>query len=169
MAEHFTHNEKVGCSIQPPASLIKDDIISAFDEILDYVYGRSRGRDYPSKFDYKVAQEWIDEGVTLPIACCVFYIRMSIMHERWLRQKDVHDKTNIPQHLGLFDENIRLAITRIKSGGGPIAIWEQSESQWRARIKGFYSNNIWLSDMWGPRPGEEGCRVPLRFMKEKKK
>ena len=143
-----------------------DHIIAAFDEILDYVYGRSRGRDYPSKFDKVTAQEWIDEGLTLPIACCVFYTRMSMMHERWLRQRDPHDKTNIPQHIGIFDENIRAAIRRYNAGGEPLAVWEIAESKWRSRLSIWFTQQKWLEDMWGPKPGDEGCRVSTRLLAE---
>jgi hypothetical protein len=144
-------------------------IISAFDEILDYVYGRSRGRDYPSKFDNKTAKEWIEEGLTVPIASAVFYHRMSIMHERWLRQFNPSDKTNIPQHLGLFDENIRSAIARVKCGGAPVEVWELSESRWKARLRGFFSKKLWIEDLWGPSPDKPGCRAPSDLIAEAKK
>jgi len=144
-----------------------DDIIQAFDEILDYVYGRSRGRDYPSKDDPKIAQAWIDEGLTVPIACCVFYQRMSMMHERWLRQNDQNDKTNIPRNIGVFDENIRAAIVRAKAGGESLSMMDIIDSRWRSRLKGFYSaKKYWYPDLWGPEPGQDGCRASPRLIAE---
>lgn len=145
-----------------------EQIIAAFDEILDYVYGRSRGRDYPSKFDKDNAQDWIDLGLTVPIASAVFYHQMSRLHERWLRNFDPKDKANIPQHIGIFEEHILSAIQRVQAGGEPIASWEQSESKWRARIKGFYRKKLWQREMWGPEPGEDGCRAPPRLLAESK-
>lgn len=149
-----------------------EDIIAAFDAALDYIYGRSRGRDYPAKSDLEYAAAWLQEGLTLHVACFVFYHRMSGMHELWLRQKDHRDDKHIPATLKFFDESIRSGIARHKAGGEPIASWEQSESQWIARIKGWIDNGRWLTDAWGSRPFEEGCRAPQRLIdkvtKEKK-
>ena len=147
-------------------NLTPDDVIKAFDETLDFVFGRSRGRDYPAREDVKFAQEWIDAGLTLTVAYCVFYHRMNIMHEYWLKQIDHRDNKNIPATLKFFDENIQAGIARQKAGGEPIAVWEQSESQWRARIKGFYSQGLWLHDMWGPSPKNPDCRAPSRLLVE---
>lgn len=140
------------------------EIIAAFDACLDFIWGRRYGRDYPSKDDEKFAVEWISEGLTVAVACCVFYQRMSMMHERWLRQINHNDKTNIPRNIGVFDENIRAACARIRSDGEPISTWEQSESQWVARMGTWLKGKKWLSDLWGPAPGETGCRVPPRLL-----
>lgn len=145
------------------------DIITAFDEILDYVYGRSRGRDYPSKSDEKTAEEWISAGLTVPIASLIFYQRMSLMHERWLSNFDPHSKINYPALLSVFDENIKAALARVKSGGDPVSVWEQSESQWLARLNGFFSKKLWQAEMWGPSPDDLGCRAPQRLIEEAKK
>lgn len=146
-----------------------DDIITAFDEILDYTFGRSRGRDYPAKEDKKYAKEWLEDGLTMPIACCVFHQKMSQMHDLWMRDHDHTNNKNIPATLKFFDEFIRSALSRVRAGGDPIATWEQSESQWRARLIGFYSKNFWNVDMWGAIPGEDGCRCPPRLIAERKK
>lgn len=146
-----------------------ESIIGAFDEILDYVFGRSRGRDYPYKTDSEIAQEWIDQGLTLPIACAVFYHQISRLHENWSKQHNHNDRKNIPSTLKFFNDYMLAAIQRVRAGGEPIAVWEQSESQWRARIKSWYAGNgRWLKEMWGPEPGTDGCRAPPRLLLELK-
>lgn len=144
-------------------------IIAAFDEILDYVYGRNRGRDYESKDDAKYAQDWIDQGLTIPIASAVFYQRMEMMHERWLRNHDPHSQVNYPAVLKLFHENIFAALNRVKQGGEQLAVWELSESKWKARLNGWYGKKLWNRDMFGPTPDEPDCRCPPRLMAEAKK
>jgi hypothetical protein len=146
-----------------------EEIIEAFDEILDFVFGRNRGRDYPSKFDESTASDWIERGITIPIASAIFYQRMTMMHERWLHQSNHQDKKNIPQNLGIFDENIRAATERVKAGGKPISTWEQSEYQWKARLKGFFSKKLWNTNLWGPCPDDPDCRAPKRLIDEAKK
>lgn len=145
-----------------------EQVIAAFDDCLDFIYGRSRGRDYISKEDIKYATEWIEEGLTIHVACFVFYHRMSAMHELWVKQLDPNDNKHIPATLKFFNEAIMDGISRWKRGGEGIAVWEQSESQWKARLNGFYSKNLWNTDLWGPRPGESECRVPPRLLTEVK-
>lgn len=142
-------------------------IIEAFDEILDFVYGRSRGRDYHGKEDLTYATQWVEYGLTVPIASAVFWQRMNIMHERWLRQHDHNDTTNIPRNPGLFDENIRAALARVRAGGEPIEVWEQSESLWKARIRAFLKDpDSWTLyiESWGNPPGQPGSRVSARLL-----
>lgn len=140
-------------------------IIAAFDEILDYVYGRRYGRDNPHKSDTETAQDWIDGGITLTIATAVFYHRMSQMHERFLRQQDDRDRSNIPGSLKVFDENIESAIRRVKNEGQTDP-WESVDSRWRMRIGYFLKNRKWLDDLWGPAPDQPGCRAPVRLLGE---
>lgn len=155
-----------------PNDLKPEEIVAAFDEILDYVFGRSRGRDYPAKEDIKYATQWLEQGLTLPIACAVFYHRMSAMHDLWLKQINHADNKHIPATLKFFDEAITAGINRHKAGGEPIASWEQSESQWRARLRLFFNrlpNRCWNHDLWGPAPDEDGCRASPRLLAEAKK
>lgn len=144
------------------------EIIQAFDEILDYIYGRSRGRDYHHKSDPETASRWIKEGITLPIASVVFYQKIVVMHEAWLRCT-LGDREAIPHSLKVCDEAIMAAISRVKAGGEPIAVWEQSQSQWVARARGFITKKLWNRDMWGPTPDEPNCRCPPRLLAEAKK
>lgn len=149
-----------------------ESIIEAFDEILDYVYGRSRGRDYAAKDDLQYAKDWVERGLTVPIASAIFYHRMSIMHERWCRNRDPNSHENWPAVLKVFDDNILSALNRVAAGGEPIAVWEQSESQWRARIRLFFNKlpkRCWNHDLWGAAPDEPNCRAPTRLIEEAKK
>lgn len=144
-----------------------EDIIAAFDECLDFVYGRRWGRDNMHKTDMQTAQEWILAGVTVPLATIVFHTQMVRMHERWLHQHDLSDRSNIPGCLKIFDENIESAIRRQLAGGAELDVWEQVDSQWRARVKGWIKNpNAWNIDMWGPLPNANDCRVPKRVIAE---
>jgi hypothetical protein len=70
-------------------------IIEAFDECLEFVYGRQYGRDNPHRSDSQTAARWIDGGLTLPVACFVFYRQMNLLHEKWLRD-DLKDRSHIP-------------------------------------------------------------------------
>jgi hypothetical protein len=127
-----------------------EEIIAAFDEILDYVYGRSRGRDYPSKFDKKDAETWIEKGLTVPIASAVFYRQMSMMHERWLRMPP-NDRTLIPVHIGYFAENIENALNRIKNGGEN-SFSDNVNATWKLRLRGWLKGFPWYENMWGTPP-----------------
>ena len=139
-------------------------VVEAFDEILDYVYGRSRGRDWHHKDDLKTAQEWIDKGLTLPIACVVFHHRMVIMHEAWLRRPP-NDREAVPHSLKFCSEHIDTAIRRSKRGGD-FSQWEQTEMQWRNRIKAWLKGHSWYENLWGAVPGDPYCRVPKSLIRE---
>ncbi len=34
------------------------------------------------------------------------------------------------------------------------------DSQWRARVNGWKPGKMWMTNDWGPPPGQPGCRVP---------
>jgi hypothetical protein len=141
-----------------------EQIIAAFDECLDYVYGRQYGRDNAHSSDMATALRWCNMGLTVPISCFVFYRQMNLMHERWLRDT-IKDKSHIPHSLKVFDENIEAAIRRAK--GGDVSSWDLAESQWRARIKGWINNPLrWTENMWGPPPNHPGCRAPASLINE---
>lgn len=142
------------------------DIIKAFDEVLDYVYGRRWGRDYQHKSDEETARSWCAEGLTVPLATMVFFNRMNYMHEKWLRQSNLSDRSNIPHSLKIFDENIHSAIRRAQNGGSEIEPWELIESQWRARVLFWLTEKIWNEDMFGPSPDDSACRTPHRLLIE---
>jgi hypothetical protein len=38
-----------------------------------------------------------------------------------------------------------------------------TDSQWPLRVKGFKSSGFW-STSWGPRPGEDGCQCPQKYL-----
>jgi hypothetical protein len=38
-----------------------------------------------------------------------------------------------------------------------------TEAEWSDRVKHFYLDHQW-SGLWGPRPGESGCQVPLHLL-----
>jgi len=148
-----------------------DQIIAAFDEIRCFIWGDQYARYQPYKDDAKTAERWIEHGITLPIASVVFFQRMSLMHERWLRD-DVDDRSNLPNSLKVFDEDIRIALIRLK--GNELSHWDKEESKWLARLNGFKKNQAhWNVDMWGERPDHPDCRAPqhllieLKFRKKK--
>jgi hypothetical protein len=139
-------------------------IIEAFDACLEYVYGRCYGRDNPHKSDVETAKRWITAGLTVPVACFVFYRQMNLMHEKWGRD-ELRDRSHIPHALKVFDENIEAGIRRAKDGA--LSAWDMAESQWRARVKGWLKRpELWNADMWGPPPGVEGCRAPRSVLVE---
>lgn len=139
------------------------DLIEVFDSALIFYYGQRYARENPHKTDAETAQKWFDAGCTVILAALVFGERMAMMHERFLRNINPNDCTNIPALLSIFEENIYSALRR-EGVGGVIDAWEAAESQWRARINGWKKKKIWLPEMWGPAPGQHGCRVPKRFL-----
>lgn len=144
-----------------------DQIIAAFDECLDFVYGRRWGRDYRHKSDVETAQRWVAAGITIPIASIVFYQRMTYMHEKWMGNHDLSDRSKIPHSLKLFDENIEAAIRRVAAGGAEVDMWEQAQSQWRARISFWLKKpESWRVEMWGEPPGHSDCRAPHSLLAE---
>lgn len=38
-----------------------------------------------------------------------------------------------------------------------------TEEPWEARMNGWREKQFWMPSIWGPRPGEPGCRVPQQF------
>lgn len=142
-----------------------DQIIASFDQIVDYVYGRRYGRDNPHITDQKTAETWIEQGLTLPIACAVFMRQLSVMHEHWLRQVDHTDRKNIPTTLKFFDEKIQTAIMKIEQKFENEYIDVEGE-KWRNRIGFWLKGYAWYENLWGPVPGEPGCRAPSRLLAE---
>jgi uncharacterized protein YdaU (DUF1376 family) len=35
---------------------------------------------------------------------------------------------------------------------------------WQQRLAGFRKNGFWLEAQWGPKPGDDGCQVPAKFL-----
>ena len=142
-----------------------EDIVRAFDVCLVYLYGQRYARDNPHKTDMETATLWIDKGITLEIACFVFFDRMSYLHEKHLKNHDKGDRSDIPHSLKLFDDNIECAIRKI--GGDELDEWEKVNNQWRARCRGWKKDRkFWRPEMWGPEPFKEGTRVPNSILNE---
>jgi hypothetical protein len=160
---------------EPPAALdafatvqtlpaTQSQIIEAFDDCLEYVYGRQYGRDNPHKYDTDTAELWIAAGLTVTVACFVFYRQMNLMHEKWLRDQ-LRDRSHIPHCLKVFDENIEAGIRHQKQGD--VTTWEMADSQWRSRLKVWIMRpDLWRTEMWGPPPGDSACRAPRSVMVE---
>jgi hypothetical protein len=145
-----------------------EDIVSAFDECRDYVFGRSLGRDNPHASDLVTAKRWVSEGLTLTIAVIVFHEQMSWMHEKFLRFGDGKDRRYLPTSLKVFNENIETAIRRMQNGGH-FDTWESEILKWRSRCKGWKKDpNLWRAESWGPPPFHDGCMVPREVLKELK-
>jgi len=145
-----------------------DDIIRAFDDCLDYIFGRALGRDNPHATDAATARKWLADGLTLVIAVIVFHEQMNWMHEKFLRFGNAKDRSYLPSALKVFNDNIETAIRRHQNGG-QLDEWDRRDSQWRARVKGWARNpRLWRQDMWGPPPGQPGCRLPRSVLVELK-
>lgn len=142
------------------------ELIKAFDECRDYIFGYSLGRDNPHKDDEATAEHWITAGVTLVVAVMVFFEQMSWMHEKFLRFGGAKDRSYLPASLKVFDDNIAAAIRR-SNGGGQSEPWENNIAQWRSRCKAWQRNkSSWISNHWGSEPFEDGCRVPKEILTE---
>ena len=138
-------------------------IIEAFDVCLIYIYGQRYARENAYKDDTETASQWIKEGITIEIACFVFFKEMSWMHEKFLHWHNSQDRKLIPHSLKVFNENIEAAIR--KSTGEEMDEWEKTISLWRARYRGWIKNKShWQREMWGPEPDEKGTRVPKSLM-----
>jgi hypothetical protein len=95
----------------------------------------------------------------------VFTKEMAWMHEKYLRSGHLRDRQFIPHSLKVFDENIAAAMRRAKGDG--VEDWEKTDSLWRARIAGWRRKpQTWQQEMWGPAPGQPGCRAPQQVMLE---
>lgn len=44
---------------------------------------------------------------------------------------------------------------------------DREAMQWRARLDGWRSDRTWFANLWGPKPGEPGCRVPAALLVER--
>jgi hypothetical protein len=135
-------------------------IIAAFDQCLDYTFGRSLGRDNPHKDDAATAHSWVSNGADLVLCIMVFSHEMSWMHEKYLRSGPLRERRFIPHSLKVFDENIAAALRRSRAGGHADD-WEKADSLWRSRVTGWTRKPaLWRAETWGPPPGKPGCRVP---------
>jgi hypothetical protein len=124
-------------------------IVKAFDQCLDYTYGRELGRDNPHKSDIETAQRWVAAGADLVLCVMVFTQQMAWMHEKYLRSGHLRDRALIPHSLKVFDENIAAAIRLVKAGG--VDDTEKAYSLWRSRVKGWQRNpRLWRTESWGP-------------------
>jgi uncharacterized protein YdaU (DUF1376 family) len=88
-------------------------------------------------------------------------------------RKDVGDEALIAilgqaQRHGPIDavEYLSKAVAQRKNGGSRKP-WEKppadalpTEEPWEARLNGWREKRFWMPQMWGPPPGEAGCRVP---------
>lgn len=141
-----------------------EEIIIAFDECREYFFGCALGRDNPQKSDLETAQAWIDEGVTLATATIVFTEQMAWMHEKFLKHGGGKDRSYLPASLKVFDENIEVAIRKVKNGGH-FDIWESEILRWRCRCRAWSKDpSSWKVGHWGPAPFEKGCRVPKEVL-----
>lgn len=143
-----------------------EDVIGAFDDCRELIFGIALGRDNPYREDKATAQKWIDGGLTFVVAVCVFFEQMSWMHEKFLRYGQAKERSYLPASLKVFDENIEAAIRKQK-GGGQTEFWETEISRWRSRCRGWKRNpQLWNSNQWGPAPFEAGSRIPKAVMEE---
>lgn len=143
-----------------------DDIVKAFDECREYIFGYGLGRDNPHKEDKATADRWIKDGLNLVVAVMVFYEQMNWMHEKFLMFGNGKDRKYLPASLKVFDENIEVAIRRSKNGG-QTEFWEAEICKWRARCKGWLKDRrLWQENMWGSQPFEAGNRVPKLVLEE---
>lgn len=143
-----------------------EDIIKAFDECREYVFGYAWGRDNPHSSDKGTATEWLTKGLTFVVAVMVFYEQMNWMHEKFLRYGNAKERSYLPASLKVFNDNIETAIRRSKDGG-QVDQMDKVMSSWRSRCKAWFKNPaLWRVEMWGPEPFKEGSRVPQLILNE---
>jgi hypothetical protein len=143
-----------------------EEIIKAFDDVREYVFGYSLGRDNPHASDKETAKSWLESGLTLVVAVIVFSEQMNWMHEKFLRYGHAKDRSYLPASLKVFNENIEAAIRKSK-GDGAFDEWEKEISKWRSRCKGWKrKKSLWRHEMWGPEPFEKGSRIPKSILME---
>lgn len=46
------------------------------------------------------------------------------------------------------------------------AWWEKERDAWRARLNGFFTEGLWMEQLWGPSPDSERCQVPAEVLAE---
>lgn len=80
----------------------------------------------------------------------------------WLGQERWRDRTAAPKP-GSYMATHLLAMEMLGGGADARAPEQPDDALWRARVAGFTSTGFWLEDRWGPRPGNPGCKVPLRL------
>lgn len=44
--------------------------------------------------------------------------------------------------------------------------YDREMAQWRSRLMVFRDRGSWMASMWGPKPGEPGCKVPKAIIAE---
>lgn len=144
-----------------------EEIIETFDRCLIYIYGQRYARENPHKLDKELAKKWIDEGCDLFLATISFVGGMNRMHEQSLHHRPgtPEERKFVPTSLAAFNDNIHAAIRRHVSEG-EISSWDSTESQWRARLSVYKRTGQWIENMWGPEPGQPGCRAPQRLIDE---
>lgn len=139
-------------------------IIETFDEVLDAIYGRENGRDYPAKDDFALATKWIGRGATVEICRAVFIDQMERLHAKWVDRASATDRSMIPHGLKIVDEYVELALlapTRLIDGQA------MRFSQWRARVIGWARTGIWFDSLYESKPPNAvGTRVPQTVLND---
>jgi hypothetical protein len=149
---------------EPMKECKPEELIEVFDRILVYIFGNRYARDNPHATDMATAKLWAEQGCDAVIAAIVLYDRMSAMHERHLHTVDKTDRTNVPGTLKLFTDNIEAALRR--ESDAEVDECEKWYSQWRSRLTSWKKKGLWLTEMWGPKPDQDGCRAPKSLISE---
>jgi hypothetical protein len=56
----------------------------------------------------------------------------------------------------------------VPATAAPATPTEDAETaQWRSRVTSFMERGFWMKDQWGPKPGDQDCKVPANLLPDK--
>lgn len=53
---------------------------------------------------------------------------------------------------------------QVPAAPAPVQFVDGEDARWPGRVSAWSDRGQWLADMWGPPPGQPGCKVPLKFL-----
>lgn len=141
-------------SIHPTA------VIDLFDAVQAEVFGQQR-RQLPAGDDFVHAKRWLEAGADLDMLRALFVAK-------FMKRKT--DGLDAPRSLSFLKDAVLELIVKSKQsaaapsmdGSAPSA---STPEPWEQRLRAWGRSKIWMTD-WGPKPGEQGCRVPAELLEK---
>ncbi|AUN31964.1 YdaU family protein [Niveispirillum cyanobacteriorum] len=140
-----------------------DALIQAFDAAILTAWGPDTVRVVVPGDD-RTASRWVDAGVTPEqvrrVAGRVF--------DRMRRAGRTP-----PKALGYLTDSLTedmtsaatpLLVPKPAQMAGAVTGSDPEDAKWQARMSGWRRNKFWSDDLFGPAPGEPGCRVPAKYL-----